>query len=442
MTTAPNIPHDRLLDLLLDVVCVVNKDGRFLSVSAASERIFGYLPEEMIGRTAFEFVHPEDRQATRARAARISAGEPAPDHENRYIHKNGQVVHIMWSTQWLEEEQVRVGVARDITARKRAEARQAAIYAISEAAHLTQDLTSLYPRLHELIAAQLPMTSFAVVLHDPASNQLDYPFHSAPDSDPLPDALPAESPLAHVILQRSPVRQIGRGAAQPHWLGVPLVYDTQPLGALVARHHADAPPYSQQDEEFLHFVAGQLATAINRQRTHATLSFLAQHDQLTQLANRARFLDQLQSAVLRAQRNDQRLAVLYLDLDNFKQINDNHGHAVGDLVLQEAARRLRRSVRESDSVGRLGGDEFAVLVDNISKPEDAVVVAEKILAALSAPCELEGHTLTNTPSIGIAVYPEHGQNELHLIRRADDAMYSAKRSGGQCHQFFAEPARP
>ncbi|WP_341708464.1 diguanylate cyclase domain-containing protein [Halopseudomonas sp.] len=438
MTTTPNITHDRLLDLLLDVVCVVNKDGRFLSVSAASERVFGYLPDEMIGRTAFEFVHPDDKLATQARAARISAGEPAPDHENRYIHKNGQVVHIMWSTQWLEEEQVRVGVARDITARKLAEARQAAIYAISEAAHLSQDLPLLYQRLHELIAAQLSMSSFAVVLHDPETSQLSYPFQTAPENEPLPDALYADSLLAYVIQRHSPVRQTGSDEKHPHWLGVPLVYDTQTLGALVARNHADAPPYSPQDEEFLHFVADQLATAINRQRTHARLSFLAQHDQLTQLANRARFLDQLQSAVQRAQRNRQLLAVLYLDLDNFKQINDNHGHAVGDLVLQEAAQRLRRSVRESDCVGRLGGDEFAVLVDNISKPEDAAMVAEKILAALSAPCQLEGHTLTNTPSIGIAIYPEHGQNELHLIRRADDAMYAAKREGGRRHQFFAE----
>jgi diguanylate cyclase (GGDEF)-like protein len=123
--------------------------------------------------------------------------------------------------------------------------------------------------------------------------------------------------------------------------------------------------------------------------------------------------------------------VIYLDMDNFKQINDSFGHSTGDLLLQEVARRLRQCVRESDTVGRLGGDEFAVLLDNIGRQEDAAPVAEKIIATLSAPYLLEGHTLMSTPSLGIALYPEHGQTDLQLIRHADEAMYVAKRSGGK-----------
>lgn len=436
MTTAPDIPHDKLLDLLLDVVCVVDRDGRFLSVSAASERVFGYSPEEMIGRTAFEFIHPEDHAATLSIIERINAGEPSPDHENRYRHKDGHLVHIMWSTQWFEAEQVRVGVARDITARKQVEAKQAAVYAVSEAAHAAEDLPALYQRIHELIAEQLPAHGCWVAMYNAASSQLDYPYHAVPSEEP-----PAPCPLHHhpllseVIGHRRPVQLDAEADGEPAKLAVPLIYDTEIIGALAVQSLPNNVRYSAQDAEFLHFVANQLATAISRQRTHARLSFLAQHDQLTQLANRALFMDRLQSALQRAQRSTQRLAVLYLDLDSFKQVNDSYGHAVGDQLLQQVAARLRQSVRESDSVGRLGGDEFAVLLDNIGKREDAAIVAEKILASLSAPFMLEGLHLISTPSLGIAVYPEHGQNGLQLIRHADDAMYSAKRDGGKRYQF-------
>jgi diguanylate cyclase (GGDEF)-like protein len=134
-----------------------------------------------------------------------------------------------------------------------------------------------------------------------------------------------------------------------------------------------------------------------------------------------------------------RLAVIYLDMDNFKQINDTFGHTTGDHLLREVARRLRQCVRESDTVGRLGGDEFAVLLHDIGRLEDATLVAEKILVALSDPYLLDGKMLMSAPSLGIAVYPEHGQSDLHLIRHADEAMYVAKRSGGKRYIVVEEP---
>lgn len=294
MTPTPPIPYEKLLDLLLDVVCVVDKDARILSISAASERVFGYRPEEMIGRTTFEFIHPDDHPVTRVVIDSINSGAPSPDHENRYIHKDGHIVHIMWSTQWLEAEQIRIGVARDITERKR-----------------------IYSRLE----------------------------------------------------------------------------------------------------------------------------YLSQHDQLTELPNRALFLDRLQVALKKAARDSTRLSVLYLDLDKFKEINDTFGHTTGDHLLREVALRLKECVRESDTVGRLGGDEFAILLDGINRQEDATLVAEKILVTLSAPYNLEGATLVTTPSLGIAVYPEHGEDDLQLIRHADDAMYVAKRGGGRRYSTEQIPRR-
>ncbi|MFG0722101.1 diguanylate cyclase domain-containing protein [Pseudomonas sp. GLN_6] len=448
MTSNPYLPHDKLLDLLLDVVCVVDIEGRFLSVSAASERVFGYRPEEMIGRTAFELMHPDDRAATRTLVKQINSGQPSHDHENRYIHKDGHIVHIMWSAQWLEAEQVRVGVARDITRRKRAEAVQAALYAVSEAAHAAGDLHMLYGRVHEVMAQLLPARHFCVALYDAASDQLSLTYQAEQCATPTAtsrfcaevirtgDALLLTPDTAsHWLAQHEPE------AAAPalDWLGVPLISGTQTIGALVLQNHSAKVRYSEQDQELLQFVSNQVATAIERKRTQSRLEFLAQYDQLTELSNRTLFLDRLRSALQRAKRDALQLAVLYLDMDNFKQINDSFGHGTGDLLLQEVARRLRQCVRESDTVGRLGGDEFAVILDNIGRQEDASLVAEKIITALSAPYLLDGHHLLSAPSLGIALYPQHCQSELQLVQYADEAMYVAKRSGGKRYVLAQQP---
>ncbi|MEH6492601.1 sensor domain-containing protein [Halopseudomonas sp.] len=448
-TPSPHLPQSKLLDLLLDVVCVVDMTGRFVSVSAASERVFGYRPEEMIGRSVFDFMHPDDRESNLALVARINAGQASSDHENRYVHKAGHIVHIMWSAQLLEVEQVRVGVARDITARKRAEAMQAAVYAISETAHAAGDLQALYLRVHELIGQLLPADNFFVALYDAATDQLSFPYHvDQREPVPAPTRLATCARLSRVIrngealllmqdLAEHSLAQTATASGQPalDWLGVPLTTEHGTLGALVLQSYSGTARYTQQDQELLQFVAGQLAAAVERRRTHAHLEFLARHDQLTLLANRALFLDRLQQALHRAQRDALRLAVLYLDMDNFKQINDTFGHGIGDQLLREVAQRLRKCVRESDTVGRLGGDEFAIVLDNISRPDDAAMVANKIVDALSANYLIDGKLLHSSPSVGIAVYPEHGQNDLQLIHLADDAMYRAKRNGGRQHTF-------
>ena len=436
MNPAPVISHDKLLDLLLDVVCVVNKEGRFLSVSAASERVFGYTPQELIGRTAFELIHPDDQEATRQIVERITAGQPSSDHENRYIHKQGHIVHIMWSTQWFAAEQVRVGVARDITARKQAEARQAAVYAVSAAAHLAETLPALYQQMHHLIAQHLPVQAFSVALYDAERDQLSFPYHAGDGlTAPAPAPLAVYPSLARTIRSHPNSTPRAEHSGHSHQFCIPLRHDGGTLGVLVVQGRRGNPAFNARDTEFLHFVASQLATAISRHRAHDKLSFLAQHDQLTQLPNRALLMDRLQGALLRAQRTGGQLAVLYLDLDSFKQINDTYGHGVGDQLLQQVAVRLRQSVRESDSCGRLGGDEFAVLLDSIGQRQDAASVAEEILSTLAAPFLIEGHTLTCTPSVGIAVYPEHGQNERLLMQHADNAMYAAKRNGGAGYAF-------
>ena len=166
------------------------------------------------------------------------------------------------------------------------------------------------------------------------------------------------------------------------------------------------------------------------------MKHLAQHDILTDLPNRALLKDRLTQAIATAHRNSTQAAVLFLDLDQFKQINDSLGHAIGDKLLQSVAARLVSCVRGSDTVNRQGGDEFVVLLSEIKHAADAGITARKILAALTASHGVDQHNLHVTASIGVSTYPEDGENAEILIENADTAMYQAKEKGRNNYQFF------
>jgi diguanylate cyclase (GGDEF)-like protein/PAS domain S-box-containing protein len=166
------------------------------------------------------------------------------------------------------------------------------------------------------------------------------------------------------------------------------------------------------------------------------MSYLAQHDSLTDLPNRLLLNDRLVQAMAVAQRANTKLGLLYLDIDRFKTINDSLGHAIGDRLLQCVAQRLSDCVRNSDTVSRQGGDEFVILLSQLTHAQDAAVSAEKILAALGVPHQIDEHTLYATVSIGVVTYPDDGLSADALIKNADFAMYQAKESGRNCYQFF------
>ena len=171
------------------------------------------------------------------------------------------------------------------------------------------------------------------------------------------------------------------------------------------------------------------------------LSLRAQHDVLTDLPNRSLLSDRLDQAIAQARRHGTGVAVLFIDLDRFKDVNDALGHAVGDRLLQEVARRLKATVRASDTVSRLGGDEFVVVLSEIEHRQNAAMQAEKIRAALAAPPHAIGRQkLRIEASIGTSVFPDDGLDATTLINRADMAMYAAKRSGRNRHRFFAPDA--
>ncbi len=174
-----------------------------------------------------------------------------------------------------------------------------------------------------------------------------------------------------------------------------------------------------------------------RKNAEAMIRHQAYHDYLTGLPNRSLFSDRLALALVQSARNKQMLAVLFMDLDQFKVINDTLGHSVGDDLLKCVAERLIRCLRKGDSVGRMGGDEFTILLSGLKCPEDAVVVAQKILGVIRRPWQVAGHELRISASIGIAVFPGDGQDAETLMKNADIAMYRAKEQGKDRCQLYS-----
>ncbi len=442
MNTKAYVPLARFIDQLLDAICVVDGEGRFIFVSAACERIFGYTPKEMIGKVMLEMVVPEDRARTLHAANEIISGHPTLDFENRYIRKDGQVVHIMWSARWSEADQLRIAVARDITERKQAESMQAALYAISEAAHTAEDLLSLFQLIHQIIGRLLSATNFSVAMYDESNDQLSFPYYTGDHDEASELQQTAVSTLcAQVIRTRQPLLlgpeplaslpeelQAINVSDVVDWLVVPLNSHKGTIGALVLKGNADGARYTKKDKELLQFVSTQVGTAIERIQLHARLKHMAQYDGLTGLPNRGLLYDRLKMALARTRREQGQMSLLYLDLNNFKQVNDSLGHAAGDELLQKVANRLKQCIRDLDTVARMGGDEFVVLLENIELPEHASNVAEKIRSAISQPIKIGGRSLCILPSIGIALYPDHGDEAQQLLRHADEAMYFEKKN--------------
>jgi diguanylate cyclase (GGDEF)-like protein len=203
---------------------------------------------------------------------------------------------------------------------------------------------------------------------------------------------------------------------------------TQAISSLeISRYYAQVQDLNQNLE----------AEIEEHKRTELKLEFLANHDALTNLPNRRLFYDRVTHAIQRVQRKDQRIAVLFLDLDQFKNVNDTLSHQVGDLLLQQVAKRLVAQVREGDTLGRLGGDEFVLLIEGDFEPTLLTKLAEKILAVFHRPIQVDNHELFLTGSIGISLYPDDATDTDTLLRNADAAMYQAKQSGRDTYQFFS-----
>lgn len=183
-------------------------------------------------------------------------------------------------------------------------------------------------------------------------------------------------------------------------------------------------------------VLGLYQDISSRKRAEEQLQYMATHDLLTDLPNRFLFNDRLNQAVAKAKRSSNRFAVLFLDLDGFKEVNDRFGHQKGDGVLQQVAHRLKGCLRSSDTLARLGGDEFSLILEDIQDTRSTAAVPQKLLAALVEPFDIDGNEITITASIGVSLYPDDGDAAELLLKKADSAMYRAKELGGDTFAYY------
>ena len=444
------ITSQSIVDLLLDAVCIVEPDSRIVFVSPAFERIFGYAPVEVVGRRMLDLLHPDDLAATQGQVHSIMEGDLQLQFENRYVRKDGRIAHIRWTARLLPDQQLRLAVAHDITERKRHDLKQAAVYAISEAAHAVDHLDALFERVHDIIGQLLVATHFSVALCEPgAGGELRHVYHAGVHGaeqdgrSACGDARCAEvvrSGRAMLASPRAGQTAVSGSAAAFSWLGVPLLGTDGVIGAVVLQSSAEQGAYDEQDRELLQFVSTQIAAAIERKQMIERLQQMAQFDALTRLPNRMVLMDRLQIALERARRDGTLVSLLFVDLDDFKRVNDSLGHAMGDLLLQRVAGRLQGSVRASDTVARLGGDEFVVLLESGHHKDHSHTVAQKILAAFAHPFDLESNVLHMRPSIGTALYPDDGVDASTLLDQADRSMYLCKQAGGGGVRPVSAPA--
>ncbi len=427
MTPVPSAELSSYMDQLLDAVCVVDRQGRYLYVSPSFERIFGYAPQEVLGRPMIELVHPDDRVKTLETAARITAGEPQFNFENRYQRKDGNTVHILWSARWSEQDKCRIAVARDITERKRAELIQQALLHISDATQEVRDFPSFYRDILANLAPLLTAENMLIALQDKGQLQLEF---VGPDTQLAKDKSELLQRWSRVIVESGEAQNLSSEFPQGrrlNFIGAPLRQNRELLGALCMFQRETKSNYSLKDLELLQFVAAQVAGAISRQRMMTRLQHLALYDQLTGLPKRELFYDRLYSALARAERAQSRCGILYLDLNRFKEVNDLHGHSYGDLLLEQVARRLETCLRKEDTASRFGGDEFVVLIEHLHSASDTQRVNDKIIQTLSQPYSILGIEVSISPSLGTAIYPDDGNNAQVLIHHADLAMYSHKK---------------
>lgn len=449
------------MELLLDAVFLVDRTGTLVYVSPASAAIFGYAPEELIGRSMLEFVAKEDRERTIEESKRVMSGVPRIGFENRYVHKDGHYVHIMWSARWSEAHGLRIGVARDISARKHAEAMQRATYSISEAAHDAADIRSLCRAVHDTLSTLFPVDAMVVGTCDAAiaSWEKAYQYRESANvalldwsqaralsmqathgQQPLWRLIEADAGAAAEAI--SSVRAIeflpdgNEQGKRPALVVLPMVTARRAVGTLMIYGPAGALQVDAA-QRLLAFVCDQTALAIERKQLIDDLYHAARFDELTGLPNRRTFGEFVGEAVRRAQRTNGKLALLFADIDGFKDVNDSHGHAVGDRLLCEIGGRMKAVVGEGGFVARYSGDEFVAILQDTEIVERIDFAVTRLRAEIEQAIDVDnaaGSVRVGVKvSVGVAVFPDDGESMSELIRIADQRMYankSERKSGG------------
>jgi diguanylate cyclase (GGDEF)-like protein/PAS domain S-box-containing protein len=472
LTNSLRDSHDRLhqgFDNSLLGMALVSTDLRVLDANEALARMLGRTPEQMTGLSILDITLPEDGQLTlNARDAGLSQHKDRWQIEKRYVHADGTVVPVRIHTSLVRPAggaPYFFGQVEDISERRAHEAerarraRQQEVVArlgqVALRGHSEPD--TLMRETVSALAATLDVELSAVLEFDPGEQTLT--FVAGVGWEPEVAAftrfsvVERDSEGAYALASTAPV-VVADLAGETRFCGTPLYMARgavsglsvvvegaeRPFGLLAA--HSRAPrTFTADDVNFVQAVANVLSAATQRRRAEDRTRHAAVHDELTGLPNRRLALDRIGQALRRRGRSCGEVAVMMVDLDRFKVINDSLGHAAGDELLLALAPRLRAAVRPSDTVARLGGDEFVVVCEGLNDPRDAVAIAERIAAAIALPVILAGAPHRVSASIGIALAGCPDDTAGSLLRDADSALYRAKDRGRGRYELFDEPMR-
>jgi len=390
-------------------------DGNIRVLNKAMQNIFDLEdPEEITNIEAF-FARFFDPAAMKACEEALQ-GTPRKSLETK-SRVNGRYYYILWSVTPLRDTSDEVNgviaIGQDITERRQAEGRLRLSSTVFENTAEAIMITDQDTKIIDVNTAFSEITGYS---REEVIGQNPSMMKSGRHSDSFYNEMWTK--LSHKGFWRGEIwDQRKNGEEFPKWLSINACSDEK--GRLT------------------HYVA-VFSDITDKKEDQEKLEQLAHFDHLTGLPNRILFQDRLQTALARSRREKEHMAVLFVDLDRFKQINDSLGHRVGDLLLQEVSRRLLYSIREIDTVARLSGDEFTVILTDIVSLENIEQIASRIVKSLGAPYFFEGHELFVSASVGISTYPMDGESGADLLRHADVAMYHAKEKGRNNYQFFDE----
>ncbi|GAB4353008.1 MAG: hypothetical protein Kow006_17970 [Gammaproteobacteria bacterium] len=403
-----------LVENARDIIFTLSVDGRLISLNTAFETNTGWGRDDWLGRSLVELIHPDDQPLTRDHLASLALGRHPPRFNVRLRTHYGEWRTMEVSASPLHsdgEPAGAFGIVRDITERTHAEAA----------------LIESESRFRAVVEHAVD----PILVHDHQGRLLDV----------------NQMACEHLGYSREEllgmsVHDIDLHCDEDAWAwhglesGQSITLETE-YRRRDGSHFPVEVRYGLIEWAGTEHVLAFSRDITERKLAESRLDHLAHHDVLTGLPNRLLMNDRLQQALVKARRNSTRLALCFLDLDRFKQVNDTLGHAVGDEVLQISALRLREAVRQGDTVARLGGDEFVVILEEVTGATDACRVARKILAQFANPMDIGGHQVLVGTSIGISLFPDDAKDEDTLLRHADAAMYIAKQQGPNTLHCFS-----
>ena len=434
-----------------------NRHGRILSINPYGERLFGYREGELKGRSVIGTIVPKRDSRGQDLEAMIRAIRENPDdfhhNENENITKDGRSLWIAWRNTLIEEgpdgepEVLSVGV--DITERKRVED---ALHALASATDQGEGGGILEETIKHLAWAYGVRYAFYGTFVDDTREQMKvhamwngesivsghvYTLEGTPCADVLSGKVDL---IEKGVADRYPTDTVLREWGVESYYGMPLRDPQGSVIGIIGIMDVRPMELARWNRYLLKVFGSRIGGELQRRCAEENIYQLAHYDTLTGLPNRLLFQDRLEQALVHAQRNNQYVALLFIDLDRFKHVNDTLGHAGGDILLRLVAGRLTGLLRRSDTVSRLGGDEFTVLMTDFDSEAQMIKATTelslRLIETIAEPFHIHGADMFISASIGITCYPTDGVNIDYLVRNADLAMYKAKERGRNCFEFY------